>query len=172
MKVYAKDIMAKNVITVSPELPFPDLERRFANAGVGGFPVIDSDKTIRGVVSASDVLARLSAERGALELSTAFYADDPHLEFCSVQNDWVSAEVGKRTDHLQVRDVMTDHVISVTTDTSIHEVAKIMTDKKIHRILVIDDRRLVGVVSSSDIVRACGNPNIDISFTAPPTLDF
>lgn len=172
MKVFAKDIMEKNVKTVRSDLSFPDLERRFVDDDVSGFPVVDSDQTIRGVVSASDVLAHVCEARGHVEMSTAFYDEDPHFEFGSVSDDWVSAEVGKRTDHLFVRDVMNPHVISVTPDTSIHDVAALMTDSKIHRVLVIDNKILVGVISSTDIVRACGNPNIDISFTAPPILDF
>ena len=172
MKVFAKDIMEKNVKTVRSDLPFPDLERRFVDDDVSGFPVVDSDQTVRGVVSASDVMTQLCEERVDVEMSTAFYDEDPHVEFGSVSDDWVSAEVGKRTDHLFVRDVMNANVISVNSETSIHEVAALMTKKKIHRVLVIDDKCLVGVISSIDIVRACGSPNIDISFTARPILDF
>ena len=172
MKVLAKDVMEKNVKTVPSDLPLPDLERRFVDYGFSGFPVVDCDQTIRGVVSASDVLAHVCLERREIEMSTAFYDEDPHTEYGSVSGDWVAAEVGKRTDHLFVRDVMNAHVISVISDTLIHDVATLMIEKKIHRVLVIDDKRLVGVISSIDIVRACGNPNIDISFTAPPILDF
>lgn len=172
MKVFAKDLMEKVVKTVPSDLPFADLERRFVDDGVGGFPVVDSDQTIRGVVSASDVLAHVCEERREVEMSTAFYDEDPHTEFGSVTDDWVSGEVGKRTDHLFVRDLMNPHVISVTPDTSIHDVASLMDEKKIHRVLVIDDNRLVGVISSTDIVRACGNPNVEISFKSPPILDF
>lgn len=172
MRVFAKDIMETNVKTVRFDLPFADLERRFVDDDVSGFPVVDSDQTILGVVSASDVLQRVCEERRDVEMTTAFYNDDPHMEFASMSNDWVSAELGKRTDRLCVNDVMNAHVVSVTPETSIHDVAAIMTEKKIHRVLVVDSKRLVGVISSADIVRACGNPNIDISFTAPPILDF
>ncbi len=171
MKVFAKDIMGKDVKTVTPDLPFADLERRFVADGVSGFPVVD-EGAIRGVVSASDVLAHACAARSDVEMKTAFYEDDPHTEFGSVSGDWVSAEVGKRTDHLHVRDLMNPHVISVKSDILIHDVARLMTEEKIHRVLVIDDKQLVGMISSTDIVRACGNPNIDISFTAPPIMDF
>lgn len=172
MKVFAKDVMEKKVKTVGPDLPFADLVRRFVDDNVSGFPVIDSDQTIRGVVSASDVLAQVCEERADVEMATAFYDQDVQMEFSSVSDDWVSAEVGKRTDQLFVRDVMKEHVISVAPDTPLHDVAALMSEKGIHRVLVIEDKRLVGVISSIDVVRACGNDRIDISFTAPPTLDF
>lgn len=172
MKVFAKDVMQKEVKTVRPDLPMADLERQFVDDNVSGFPVVDSDQSVLGVVSAKDVLTHVCENRKDVEMSTGFYDEDAHMEFSSVNSDWVSAEVGKRGDHLHVSDLMTDHVISVTSQTSLHDVAAIMSKKKIHRVLVIDDGRLVGIVTSSDIVRACGNESIDISFTAPPILDF
>ena len=172
MKVFAKDVMQRNVKTVPSDLPLADLERRFVDENVTGFPVVESDGTVRGVVSARDILEHVCEERGEVEMSTAFYDDESRMEFSSVSDDWVSAEVGKRGDHLFVSDLMNSDVISVTSDTSLHDVAALMAESKIHRVLVIDDRQLVGIVSSSDIVRACGNEDIDISFTAPEILDF
>ena len=172
MKVFAKDVMQKNVKTVLPDLPMADLERRFVDEDVSGFPVVDSDGAVRGVVSASDILKHVCEERGEVEMSTAFYDEDAHMEFSSVSDDWISSEVGKRADHLQVSDLMNADVISVPSETSLHDVATLMARKKIRRVLVIDDRQLVGIVTSTDIVRACGNDDIDISFTAPEILDF
>lgn len=172
MKVFAKDVMQKDVKTVRSDLPMADLERRFVDDDVSGFPVVDSDGTVRGVVSARDLMEHVCEERGDVEMSTAFYDEDSHMEFSSVSDDWVSAEVGKRADHLCVSDLMNSDVISVPSDTSLHDVAALMSEKKIHRVLVIDDRHLVGIVSSTDVVRACGNESIDISFTPPEILDF
>ena len=73
MKVFAKDVMENNVTTVAPDMLLPDLERRFVDCRVSGFPVVDTDQTILGVVSIKDVLAHLCQERGIVELSTAFY---------------------------------------------------------------------------------------------------
>lgn len=171
MKVYAKDMMQKDVATVRQDLPLADLERRFVDENVSGFPVFDGD-TIKGVVSASDILRQLCQERNAAGMKTAFYEDDSGLEFISLESDWIASEVGKRMDHLTVADVMNSNVISVTSDTTLHDVAALMNKEKIHRVLVIDDGKLVGLLSSLDIVRACGNDLVDISFTAPEIRDF
>ncbi len=172
MKVFAKDVMQKDVKTVRSELPMADLGRRFVDDDVSGFPVVDSDGTVRGVVSARDVLAHVCKNRRDAETTAAYYGRDAHAEFSSVSDEWVSAEVGKRADHLCVGDLMNADVIAVTPDALLREVAALMTEKDIHRVLVIDDRQLVGIVSSTDIVRACGNDNIEISFAAPEILDF
>jgi CBS domain-containing protein len=133
--------------------------------------VVDGE-TIRGVVSVADILRQLCQQRSNAETTAAFYEDETGVEFKSVSSDWVSAEVGKRTDHECVSDVMTTDVISVSPDTSLHEVASLMNQKKIHRVLVVEDQRLVGLISSLDIVRACGDDLVDISFTSPEILDF
>ena len=73
---------------------------------------------------------------------------------------------------LTVADMMSTDVVAVSPEAPLHEVAALMTEKKIHRILVLEDKKLVGIVSSSDIVKACGNDRIDISFTPPEILDF
>ena len=170
MKVFAKDVMQKDVKSVGPNLSLTDLERRFVKDNVSGFPVVD-DGQLRGVVSASDVIAHLCEERSNDKGSAGYYEDDVKMEFDSVASDWVSAEIGERT-HLCVRAVMNTDVISVSSDTPLREVAALMTEKRIHRVLVVDDHDLVGVISSLDIVRVCGREDIDISFAAPRILDF
>lgn len=171
MKVTAKDVMQKNVKSVTSGLSLADLERRFVDEHVSGFPVVDNG-TVLGVVSASDVIEHLCKQRQEAELSAGFYDDDCKMEFASLESDWVSSEVGKRTDHLKVKDVLNGDVISVSSDTPLDEVAQLMTEKAIHRVLVVDDHDLVGVISSLDVVRACGREDIDISFAAPKILDF
>ena len=172
MKVFAKDVMQKDVKTVRPDLSMADLEHRIVDDGVSGFPVVEADGTVRGVVSARDVLNNVCSERDDVEMYAAFYEEDPRMELSSIPKDWISGEVGKRADDLNVSDLMNPNVISVTSDVSLHRVATLLAEKKIHRVLVIDDGQLAGIVTSSDIVRACGNEDIDISFTAPKILDF
>jgi CBS domain-containing protein len=148
-----------------------DLERRFAADNVSGYPVVDGS-TLRGVVSALDIIRQVCQERAEAELTTAFYEDETGMEFESLSSDWVSAQVGKRVDHERVSDVMSSNVISVSPETSLHDVAALMNEKKIHRVLVVKDQCLVGLISSLDIVRACGDDLVDISFTPPKILDF
>jgi len=172
MKVLAKDIMQQQVKTVRPELPLPDLEKRFVDDGVSGFPVVDQQQNVLGVVTATDVLQHLCEERRNLESSVGFYDDSPHASFDSLSDEWISAEIGKRADHLVVADVMNDDVISLPPTASLHDVAALMSDMNIHRILVVDAGHLVGILTSLDVVRACGNDDIDITFVPPPILDF
>lgn len=80
--------------------------------------------------------------------------------------------VADKLESLTVKDIMSVDVVSVSPKSTLHDAAATMSDNGIHRVVVLDDEKLVGVLSALDIVRACGNDRIDISFTPPPTLDF
>ena len=54
---------------------------------------------------------------------------------------------------IQVQDIMTTRVLTVTSDTLVSEIASLMTDKKINRVPVVDDDQLVGIITRNDIVR-------------------
>jgi CBS domain-containing protein len=163
MKVYAKDIMQRDVRTVDSDLPLAELQLRFAQERVSGYPVVEGS-SIQGVVSERDLL-RPTGEVCDWK-PTAFYQDGPDTPARAVE----SSE--KRSADLRVRDVMSTKVVSVTPDTALHDVAALMSDKQIHRVLVVEENRLVGMISSLDIVRACGQDSIEISFSAPKIQDF
>jgi CBS domain-containing protein len=52
---------------------------------------------------------------------------------------------------------MTEELLTVTAGQSIAEVARALATRRIHRILVVDDRRLIGLISSLDVVRLVGD---------------
>ena len=64
--------------------------------------------------------------------------------------------LGERT----VAEAMTPSVWSVTSDTPVRDAARVMLDNRIHRVLVVDAGRLIGIVSSSDIVRAVADKGL------------
>jgi len=52
------------------------------------------------------------------------------------------------------KDVMTAQVLTVPSDATLQQVARVMVDKQVHRLLVEDHRRTVGIVSTMDLLRA------------------
>jgi len=58
---------------------------------------------------------------------------------------------------MKVRDIMTRSIISVSPTQPLSEAADLMLEKKIHRLLVIEDNKLVGVISATDFARLYSN---------------
>lgn len=54
---------------------------------------------------------------------------------------------------LCVQDIMTQQVISVCGDAAINQIASVMCEKNIHRILVVENQHLIGIIESLDLVK-------------------
>ena len=151
----ATDAMQTEVESVSPDMGLVDLERRFVMLGLNGFPVVEKDKLI-GIVSRSDVVRILAVERATAEQQSDFYRsfEDPaRARSSAAEASAIAAQVGERAGSLTVRDAMVRRVISVDRNRPLAEVAQLMLDGHIHRLPVLDEDRLVGLVTTIDLVR-------------------
>jgi CBS domain-containing protein len=143
--------MAKKVFSVSPDLSLLELERTLAAQRITGAPVIDHGRVV-GLVSRADVDARVFREQARTAATMVFYQQTDLEAVDSPTDPTASALESLRS--LQVQDVMTRELLSVAPKDPLPEVARLMRDRRIHRVLVLDGERLVGIVSSFDIVRA------------------
>ncbi len=151
MDLTARDVMTREIFTVGPELTLIDLERDLDSQRVTGAPVVEHGKLV-GIVSRSDIDRRLHRERSRSAGMAAFYlALDPGEERAASPDPIESALEGLRS--LRVRDIMTTEVISVTPDAGVREVAQVMDERRIHRVLVLDNGQLQGLISTLDLVR-------------------
>jgi CBS domain-containing protein/RNA polymerase-binding transcription factor DksA len=147
--------MQTDVETVSPKMGLVDLERQFLMLGMSGFPVIEQGKLV-GIVSRSDVVRLLSVEQTTAEQLSDFYRtfeDSARARSAAAESTAVGATVGARAVGLTVRDAMIRGVVSVDGDQPLSEVARLMLDGHIHRLPVLRDGQLIGLVSTLDIVR-------------------
>lgn len=148
----ARDIMQAEPRTVSPQTTLPELQRRLLSERVSGFPVVE-DARLVGVVSRSDVVRHLSVEQSVGELLSDYQRAAGAAEGDQAYLDRVAEHVGRRMEKVRVADVMITAVISVAPDATLVEVARTLVEKRIHRLLVVEQGRLVGLVSSMDLVR-------------------
>ncbi len=139
----AKDIMTTATTTVPPEMSVRDVAKLLLEKRISAVPVVDSDGALVGIVSEGDLIRRK-------ETGTA----RPHswwLSLLSTSQDaaheYVKAHGG------EARDVMTTDVVTVSEDTSVEEVARTLESHRIKRVPVLDDGRLVGIVSRADLIR-------------------
>src|SRR5262249_8796373 len=120
-----------------------ELSAFLAENNITGAPVIDGAGHFVGVVSATDV-AETESEPGPWETRDGVDAGERrgfHVE-----------GTGRR-----VRDIMTPTVYTVTEDTPASEVARAMISGRVHRLFVTRDRKIVGIVTSLDLLKLLGD---------------
>jgi len=149
MALLAGDVMERSVVAVEPALPAVELERLFERERISGAPVV-ADGRLVGVVSRSDLLR---AQTDAAERADALLDYYRDVGGGAPDRSEHARLKGERAEGSCVRDLMTQELVTVTAGQSIAEVARALSTHRIHRILVVDHGRLVGVISSLDVVR-------------------
>jgi CBS domain-containing protein len=131
-----RDFMTAKPITVDPETPMLEAGQRMVGERIRHLVVVDDGRVI-GIVTDRDI--RLNLPSPATSLSV-----------------W---EMNYLLPQVTVGGVMTTSVIVVSPDRPIAEAARIMMDHKIGALPVVEDGRLVGIVTESDFVRAMAEPS-------------
>jgi CBS domain-containing protein len=157
-----RDLMQIRVHVVPPEMPLAELEQEFINKRVSGFPVVDADELV-GVVSHSDIVRQLDVERQLAENTSDFYWDHAGFhEEPAESMQQIASRVGQRIEDLHVRDLMSRHLVSVSADDSLAVLAQRFLERHIHRVLVVEHGRLVGIVSTLDLVRLFADKRVAV----------
>jgi len=148
----ARDIMQAKPRSVSPETTLPELQRTLLSAKMSGFPVVQGGRLV-GVVSRSDVVRQLSVEQSLGEVLSDYQREAGGENGDEAFLERVAQHLGRRMEKLRVADVMITSVLSVPPDAPLQLVARTLVDNRIHRLLVVEDGRLLGLISSTDLVR-------------------
>lgn len=144
----ARDLMTPDVVTVPLETPIVAIARLMAERGISAVPVLGEKGEVKGIVTEADLLRRLAGQ-----------VDKPPGWFASMFGDPVrQAERFARTHGVNAADVMTEELIYVTPETPAPQVAHLLEDRGIRRVLVMEEGRLRGVVSRADLLRALLTP--------------
>jgi predicted transcriptional regulator len=147
------DVMTKEVRTVSPEMRLPELQRALLQEKVRGFPVVRDGRLV-GVVSRSDIVRMLSIDQSvAEEAMSGFYLDGTVGDTPAQSLEMISEYVGRRIQEMTVDSAMIRTLVTVGPDTPLVEAAKLMAERRIHRLPVVADDLLVGILSATDFVR-------------------
>lgn len=142
----AKDIMSKNVVTISPKATVEELARLLIKHKISGVPVVDNAKNLIGIVTENDLIN----QNKRLHIPTIIRLFDAFIVFGSGR---VQEEIKKMTAS-KVDEICTKEVVSITEETSLEEVATIMSEKNIHLLPVVRDSVVVGIVGKADVVKA------------------
>jgi CBS domain-containing protein len=143
----ARNVMTRDVISVTLDTPVRKIASLLVKHRIGAVPVIDDGGAPIGIVSGSDLIrpdraAREAWRRTWLEILAEGEPFAP--EFLA----WFGSQ-----NH-NARAVMSAPVITVNEETSLPEIAEILTTRRIKRVPVVTDGRIVGIISCADLVRA------------------
>jgi CBS domain-containing protein len=132
MPLLARDVMTTELITVNPGTPLSEFARICTEDNISGCPVTRVDGALCGIVSKTDLLRRLLEDR------------PPH----GTTHDFPVWDEDVR----QVGDIMTEHVLTVGPLTPLAEIAERMARDRIHRVVVMEGDKLLGLVTSIDLL--------------------
>jgi CBS domain-containing protein len=144
----AMDVMTTNVITVSPDTSVQEVAKILSEQNISGVPVVDAQNRLVGIVSEGDLLHRV--EMGTDRRTgrrRSWWLD-------TVGSDEDLARAYVKSHGRTARDVMTSEVTAVSETTELADIANLLETKRIKRVPVVKDGKLVGIVSRANLVRA------------------
>ncbi len=149
----AKDVMKTPVVSVKKDATLFEVARLLDEKKISGAPVVDDDGQLVGIISELDLIRR------SQELTVSSYRDpltwiSPYTSIEDLASFRQGlCEIGGNL----VQEVMTRRVVTVDEDDSLEQAAKIMAKRRINRIPVLRDGRVVGIITRGDLVWAMGN---------------
>jgi CBS-domain-containing membrane protein len=143
----AKDIMTKDVITVSPDTSIEELSSLLVKHEISGVPVVDDSGGIYGIVTDNDLISR--NKRLHIPTVVSFLDAAIYLE----SSKKFEQEV-KRLTATRVGDICIRKVVTIGEDTTVVDIATIMSEKKLHLLPVITSGKVVGIVGKRDMLKA------------------
>jgi len=144
MKV--REIMTREVVTALPDTAVNLVARLMAGRGISGIPVVATSGELVGIVTELDMIVRNTR----LEPPAFFQILDGRIPLET------PAHYRKRMQHMLgalVQDVMSEEVVTISPDADVEEVASLMVKRRVNPVPVVEEERLVGIVSRADIIQ-------------------
>ena len=144
--ITVKEIMTKEVLTVTRETSIKELSDLFIKHRVNGFPVVDGTGQLTGIVTEKNLIEQSKN----LHIPTVIALFDAVIYLESGKK---FEEEVKRYNATRVEDIYTKAVVTISPDTGIHEVASLMAEKGVHSIPVVEGKTILGIVGKLDVIK-------------------
>ena len=138
----ARDIMTRNVITVAPDATITEVAELLIANKVSAVPVVDPDGAVVGIISEGDLIRRSEI------------IGEHHPSMVQI---WMSKSADLAIDYIKshgmlARDIMTSDIVTVNVLSANATIARRMVEHGVKRLPVLQDGKLVGIVSRGDLV--------------------
>ena len=138
------EIMTKNVRTLLPDTTVTDALKALLSQKISGLPVVDNSGRLVGMFTEKDVLKNILPSYVS-QVGKFAYENSPKT---------VTNKVAKLSE-LKVSELMRKEVVEALEDTPAYEVARVMLTQNVRRVPIVDkDKKMVGIVSRSDVLEA------------------
>lgn len=155
MGVLAKDIMTTDVICGRDDITVQELVHLLRQHRITGVPVLSSAGALVGVVSTTDIILH-DEDFGDGPVMSSDYHRQLEVHDNSFWDEFALHDV----EHLKVKEIMSPEVWTAGLDTPVDELVRILYDHRIHRLIIIDEHGIVGIVSTMDIFKAVMNQKL------------
>jgi CBS domain-containing protein len=141
LELHVKDVMTKDVISVTKFESIVHVATILSEKNISGIPVVDKEKRVVGIITQADILSIVGIRR--------------EQTLKDLLKHMLGEPLPRRKLGDLVGDIMTSSVLTMKPDANIAEVTKIMDEKKIRRLPVVNEKNeLIGIISRADILRA------------------
>ena len=140
----ASDVMVRDVITVGPDDDVAVAAKLLVDHDISALPVVDRDRRVIGILSEADLLRR---EELGTEKQRPWWLE-------AVTPSSVLAMEYAKSHGQRVAEVMSDRVVTATPDASLSQIATLLERNRIKRVPIVENGRLVGVVSRANLIQA------------------
>jgi len=157
--MHASDVMVRDVVTVTPDTDIEEAVKLLIAHDISALPVIDGSARLVGIISEADLIQRPEIgvdKRRPWWLEAVTPAATLADEFAKAR--------GKK-----VGEMMTRNVVTATEDTPLAEIAALLEHKRIKRVPIVRDGKVVGVVSRANLIQALATVVGDVGES--PTTD-
>ncbi|WP_207540526.1 CBS domain-containing protein [Sabulicella rubraurantiaca] len=139
----ARELMTSEVVVVSPDAPIMEIASLLRRHRISAVPVVDEKGALVGIVTEGDLIHRLAA-----------MVEKPPSWFASLFADpSAAADRFARAHGFVAQEIMTTDLVTVQPDAPAAEIAALMEEHRVRRVLVVEDGRLRGIVSRADLLQ-------------------
>lgn len=140
-----RDVMTADVVSFHPDDDVSDAMRTLVERGIDGAPVVDAAQAVIGMITTGDLIVKES--RLHFPTIVAIFGASLELTPKGFEENLEKALGSK------VSDVMSKPAVTVEASASVEDAATLMHEKRFSRLPVVEDGRLVGIVSRVDVLR-------------------
>jgi CBS domain-containing protein len=149
--MYVRDVMTTDVATVTPGTSLKEVAQILVGRAISGVPVVDIEGGVLGVVSETDLLAKERADPPGRDGPLAWLVDPIEI----VERRKLVARLAG--------EVMSAPAVTIPPNRTVASAAAAMLDHRVNRLPVVEDGRLVGIVTRTDLVRAFTRSDAEVA---------